>query len=219
MTADDFARRSFVYRRKEAINIAVGRHFNPTKLRLFDLSVFPRWGLKGRDAMAWLERAGVKIPIQDNTAEIQSDDSVVARLSPSEVLVLGAFRGECAIGKKITRLSVSGSDACYPVPRRDSHCWFAVTGNDAPIMFAKLCAVDLSPSQFAIGQVAQTSVARLSAILIRHNRRDSLGYSILSDSASAEYLWDCILDAMTEFSGIVSGIDELELNPRQGDSQ
>ena len=25
--------------------------------------------------------------------------------------------------------------------------------------------------------------------------------SILADSASAEYLWDCLVDAMTEFSG------------------
>ena len=73
-------------------------------------------------------------------------------------------------------------------------------------MFAKLCAVDLRPAKFADLSIAQTSVARLSAIVIRDDRADSLAYHLLADSASAAYLWECLFDAMTEFDGRPVGL-------------
>jgi sarcosine oxidase subunit gamma len=114
-----------------------------------------------------------------------------------------------AIGALIGRLPAAGDGACFPAPRRDSHAWFVVHGEDAARMFAKLCGVDLSPDRFAEGDVAQTSVARLSAIVIRNDIAGSLAFSVLADSASAEYLWDCLLDAMAEFSGGIAGADVL----------
>ena len=215
------ARRSFIYRRLPAPEfahqsigdaaVAKSSKLNAerTDLNLVDLSVLPRWGLKGREALVWLEQLGVQMPAADNLAIVQRDGSLVARLSPGEALVLAPFRGECTLANKIDSLPADGSGACYPAPRRDSHCWFAVTGQRAPNMFAKLCAVDLSQDRFSNGRVAQTSVARLSAIVIRHDLHGSLAFSILADSASAEYLWDCLLDAMTEFAGVVCEIDAL----------
>lgn len=118
------------------------------------------------------------------------------------------------LGTAIDQIPADGEAACYPVPRRDSHAWFMIVGDDAARMFAKLCGVDLSPGSFAEGQVAQTSVARLSAIVIRNDMirndvRPRLAFSILADSASAEYLWDCLLDAMAEFRGAAAGADGL----------
>jgi sarcosine oxidase subunit gamma len=37
--------------------------------------------------------------------------------------------------------------------------------------------------------------------VIREDVADTLGFHLLADSASAEYLWDCVLDAMHEFGG------------------
>ena len=76
-------------------------------------------------------------------------------------------------------------------------------------MFAKLCGVDLAVQSFPNGSVAQTSVARLSAIVIRHDIGNAVAFSILADSASAEYLWDCLIDAMDEFSGVICDIESL----------
>jgi sarcosine oxidase, subunit gamma len=206
MNAENPNRRSFVYRR-----LAV--HPRPratTDFLLSDLSLIGRWGLKGRDALPWLQEAGAAIPLTDNAAITQSDGSLVARLSPSEALILAPLNSDSAIGRRIDSLPVGGSGACYPAPRNDSHCWFVVTGPRCADMFAKLCAVDMAPEKFANGQIAQTSVARLSAIVIRHDRGDLPGFSILADSASAEYLWDCLQDAMAEFAGSVCSARDLE---------
>jgi sarcosine oxidase, subunit gamma len=204
MSSEPLARRSFVYRRLPQADVLAFSGRVDARLKLADFSLVPRWGLKGRGVGAWLTRHAASIPSDDNRAEIQNDGSLVARLSPTEVLVLSPKDGQAGLSDVLERIAPEGEDACYPVPRRDSHCWFVVTGKDAHQMFAKLCAVDLAPDRFPNGQIAQTSVARLSAIVIRNDLKGALSFSLLADSASAEYLWDCLLDAMTEFGGVVS---------------
>jgi sarcosine oxidase, subunit gamma len=200
-------RRSFVGRRLPA-DLLSATDING--LKLVDLSLLPRWGVKGRGALARLAAHGATAPTQDNRAARQSDGSLIARLSPGEALVLASVRdARAAIAQAIEALPPEGHGACYPVPRRDSHCWFVVCGADAPRMFAKLCGVDLAAESFADGSVAQTSLARLSAIIIRNDIDGSIAMSILADSASAEYLWDCLIDAMAEFSGATCGVESL----------
>jgi sarcosine oxidase subunit gamma len=233
MTAPaSFMRRSFVYRRLLAAGCRFGTladaalattrpaEGSEDALKLVDLSVCLRWGVKGRGALPWLTARGAVLPAADHRSVRQADGTLVARLSPGEALVLGPVPvAPSGLGAAIERIPAEGEAGCYPVPRRDSHAWFMIVGEDAARMFAKLCGVDLSPGSFAEGQVAQTSVARLSAIVIRNDviRNDSirkdlgprLAFSILADSASAEYLWDCLLDAMAEFHGAVVGADGL----------
>jgi sarcosine oxidase, subunit gamma len=175
----------------------------PGSLTLADLSVLPRWGVKGREAFAYLEKHRAVVPADNNRAERQADGSLVVRLSPGEALVLPSFEsGRSIVAEAMEALRPEGLGACYPVPRQDTLCWLMVKGDAAPQMFAKLCGVDLAADQFADGAVAQTSVARLSAIVLRHDIGASLVFSILADSASAEYLWDCLVDAMDEFAGV-----------------
>jgi sarcosine oxidase subunit gamma len=177
---------------------------------LCDLSVLPRWGLKGRDAFPWLTQQGALAPSGDNRARAQADGSLIARLAPGEALILSAWPdGRASLAEAIEGLPPEGRGACYPMLRRDSHSWFVLTGTDAPWTFAKLCGVDLAADQFPDGSIAQTSVARLTAIVIRHNLAGTIGFSLLAESASAEYLWDCLLDAMAEFSGRVASIESL----------
>jgi sarcosine oxidase subunit gamma len=95
------------------------------------------------------------------------------------------------------------------VPRRESHAWFRIIGTAAPEMFAKLCAVDLRPAKFPGDAIAQTSVARLNGIVIRDDLAQIPAYHLLADSASAEYLWRVLLDAMAEFDGVPVGCDAL----------
>jgi sarcosine oxidase subunit gamma len=214
-----YARRSFVYRRLLDIGMSfvgigdasLAERARPadsgSRLKLVDLSVVPRWGLKGRDASSWLVSRGATMPRADNRAEPQRDGTLLARLSPGEVLILSPVQGKSDLCDAIEHLPAAGEGACYPVPRRDSHCWFVVIGEESPAMLAKLCAVDLSADRFPMAQVAQTSVARVTAIIIRHDIEGSLAFYVLMDSASADYLWDCFLDAMNEFGGVVCGAE------------
>ena len=68
-------------------------------------------------------------------------------------------------------------------------------------MFAKLCGVDLSPEVFANHLVPQTSVARTSAVIVRHDIEDALSYYILGDSSTVLYMWNCLIDALKEIDG------------------
>ena len=106
--------------------------------------------------------------------------------------------------------SIDTAGFCFQVPRRDSHAWIHLSGPKTPSLFAKICGVDLSPGAFPDLAIAQTSVARLSAIVIRDDRgAPEPQFHLLADSASAIYLWDCLEDAMAEFSGSIAGISSL----------
>lgn len=169
-------------------------------LRLLDQSVRARWGVKGRGALDWLAAHGAPVPGTNNAASRLADGTLLVRLAPSEVLVLATSpQGVSAIGRAIETLPAEGEAFCYPVPRRDSHAWFVVAGASGAALFRKLCGVDLLPERFADGRVAQTSVARLAAIVVRDDVAGELRYHLLADSASAEYLWECLLDGTTEF--------------------
>src|SRR5262245_11007191 len=212
------SRRSFVERRVTHATKRQspgGQPSRESKLKLIDLSVRLRWGLKGRDTLAYLKAAGAVLPSDNNKAHRQRDSSLLARLSPGEALILSSLHtGRSVLARSIESLPPEGRSNCYPVPRQDSHCWFIVTGPDAPVMFAKLCAVNLVPDRFIDGSVAQTNLARLAAIIIRHDITGRLAYSVLADSASAEYLWDCLVDAMSEFSAAVfESVEAAEQQP------
>ncbi len=234
MTASGaFLRRSFVARRLteagarfgELDGSAVALDFGDTaaeveaakRLGLTDLSPLPRAGFKGAGTVEWLAGQGLEVPADSNRAARQPAGELAARLAPGEVLILGDLAGQGGLpGRLETAWSAASlppeSPRGFPVPRRDSHAWFLVSGGQSAAMFAKLCAVDLRPAKFPDLSIAQTSVARLSAIVIRDDRGDTLAYHLLADSASATYLWDCLIDAMAEFGGRPVGLAALSKN-------
>ncbi len=209
-------RRSFVYRKlveagavfRETADGVVAASFpdEPNPLGLADLSPIPRCGFKGPKALAVLAAAGLPIPEANNTAVTIPGGGLVARLADSEALLLGDFSGAA---DPLSDYAETTGAGCYAMPRRDTHAWFMIVGEDAAGCLAKICGVDLRPSHFAAGEVAQTAIARINGILIRNDRGDTLAYHILADSASAPYLWDCLLDAMAEFGGGPVGLDRL----------
>ncbi len=88
-----------------------------------------------------------------------------------------------------------------------SDAWLAITGEYAAAKLAKTCGVYMRDYAFAIGDVAQTSVARTNGVVIRNDIADLPVYHVLEDSASAEYMWSCLLDAMAEWEGQPIGLD------------
>lgn len=221
-------RRSFVYRQlaeagaafDAAAGGALAMHYGDAeaeaetarRLGLADLSVLPRVGFKGAGATQWLVAQGLSLP-EVNEAAAQQDGTLAACLGPEEALLLGGL--DCAAGL-VGGLDEAWADAGgdeprgYPVPRRETHAWFLVTGGHAADMFAKLCAVDLRPQSFANHRIAQTSVARANAIVIRADLAGTLAYHLLVDSAAADYYLPVLLDAMSEFAGGLVGYQALK---------
>lgn len=179
-------------------------------LAIADLSPLPRLGFKGRDTIPAMKRRGVTVESEPNRTFRQPGGGLCLVLGAGEVLLLGALEGDNAGPNALeTGWHLDESERCYPVPRRDSHAWFAVAGAAAPEMFAKLCGVDLRLHRFADLAIAQTSVARLNAIVARADLDGRTVFNLLADSASAAYLLACLRDAAEEFGGTLIGLDAL----------
>ncbi len=222
------ARRSFIYRvlagegaRFEDVGKgAVATRFGDDleaevaaarSMGLADLSPLPRSGFKGRGALAWLAAEGVSGIDADNWASVQADGSVAARLAPTEaVLLSGPAGGADLIDRLAEAWSAETAPGCYPVMRRDGAYWFRITGENAPKMFAKICGIDLRLDRFAQLAIAQTSAMRSNVIIIRQDLGATPGFHLLGDSASADYIWRCLRDAMEEFAGRPVGLDALQ---------
>lgn len=179
-------------------------------LGLADLSALVRAGFKGAGALAWGAQQGLQLPGAPNRAQLQTDGSLVARLSQEEMLILTDLHLRSSLAVDIPRAgSTASAEGVYLLPRSDSHCWFALTGMQASEVFSTLCGVDLRNHKFAPGAVAQTSLARVNAIIIRHDLAGTPGFYILSDITSAEFLWFSLLDAMRTLDGGTVGIAAL----------
>ncbi|MGI9434254.1 MAG: sarcosine oxidase [Geminicoccaceae bacterium] len=179
-------------------------------LGLVELSPLQRIGFKGRAVLSRMNTDGVTLEFRPNRAFRQKDGTLAAVLAMTEVLLLSPLNGEAAgLDKLAAGWSIETADGSYLVPRRDTHYWFLVTGEQASSMFAKICGVDLGPKNFDNLTVAQTSIAKSTAIVIRDDRDEMPAYHLLGDSASAGYMWDCLMDAMAEFDGRPIGLAAL----------
>jgi len=71
-------------------------------------------------------------------------------------------------------------------------------------LLAKLCGVDLSGANFVNRSIAQTSVAKTSAIIVRHDTDYAPRFYLLGESSTRQYMWSCLVDAMKEYDDTVS---------------
>ena len=219
-------RRSFIYRelvqlgaRFEAVNgMAAAMDFGDPeaeltaarRLAVADCTALARTGYKGPRALDWLRGQGVAIGDKDNMAYAQADGALAARLAPTEAVILGPLSGEAGLCARLDgSWSIRLGSGAYRVPRADTNCWFRIAGVEAPTMFAKICGIDLRLHKFPEGAIAQTSVAKLTAILIRADLGRVPSFHLLTDSASAGFMWSSLLDAMAEFSGRPVGLAAL----------
>lgn len=186
--------------------VAQARHMG-----LVDLSPLPRTGFKGKDTPEWLVAQGVDLPEAPNRAHRQGDGAVVVRLSADEHVILSDLQARSDLPATLTTIwQLDTGRMCYHMPRAETHCWFALTGECVEEMLAKICGVDMRAHKFVDGSVAQTSLARINAVIVRNELGATGAFYILADSASADYLWPCLLDAMGEFDGRPVGLVALQ---------
>ncbi|MBX9710179.1 MAG: hypothetical protein K2X60_04025 [Xanthobacteraceae bacterium] len=175
-------------------------------LIISDLSELPRLGFKGRGTLGAMQARRLQIENTPNRAFRQSDGSLCLVLAASEVFLLSAFEGDKGRFSELENgWRIEDGERTYPMPRRHSHAWFALDGEAAPELFSKICAVDLRPRIFGDLAIAQTSVTRLNAIVLRADVAARRIYHLLADSAASAYMLACLKDAAEEFGGKIVG--------------
>jgi sarcosine oxidase subunit gamma len=184
---------------------------DPRELALVDLSALPRIGFKGRGTVEAMRRRGVALDPVANRAFRQGDGSLCLVLAPSEVILLSSLAGDGATYAAWERdFRLEDEERTYPMPRRDSHFWLALAGRRVPEMLAKVSGIDFRLSKFAALAIAQTSVAKMSAIVVRCDFGRVPLFYLLADSASAAYFAASLKDAAREFAGDFVGFERLE---------
>ena len=81
----------------------------------------------------------------------------------------------------------------------DLRAEFELAGPLAADVLRKGCGIDLHPRVFGPGSCALTSLARVRVAMRQTDERP--GYRLLVERSVALYLWDWLIDAMTEFTG------------------
>lgn len=208
-----FDSRSFIYRKHlqaefaEVSGAAQVLNYSPQvepATGLIDLSVYPRFGLRGPKAGDALIAAGLHPPLQPNTLTVSDNGVMVLRLGYTEYWVLALPDAAADLDMDALQQQLSGS-GIYPVYCHDSYAWLALAGDHLADIMAKLCAVDLRGDSFGPSDLVMTSLARVGGIICHHQMAGKTVFSIFSDSASAGYLWEALLDAMAEFDGVPAG--------------
>ena len=158
-----------------------------------------------------MQSRGIVAEATPNRAFRQPDGGLCLVLAAGEVILLSNLNGH---GERLAQLEadwrIEDEERTYPLSRRDSHAWLAVAGEALPEMFAKLCAIALRRDKFADLAIAQTSIAKMSAILTRADMGTTPVFHLLVDSAAALYFCDCLLDAADEFRGRIVGLKALQ---------
>ena len=194
-----------------SIHDAKSEHQYAQTMALCDLSYLQRIGFKGKNTNEWLQKQQIKTPQNINTAEISSDGYLVAKLGAQDILILDNLENNSNIKNTLDRQwnndYKQDNHCCGNImPRQDSHACFCICGENAPEMFSTLCAIDLRTNKFDNLMIAQTSLARISTIIIRSDIGNTPAYFVLVENVSAEYCWDCIQDAIQELSGKIIGL-------------
>jgi len=163
-------------------------------ISIHDLTSRHRWGLRGKGAAEALRIQGWDLPEQPNRLVASTNQSFVMALSQREFWVLDPHydAAELTMGNEFT------TDA-YPLFCQSSHAWLVLKGSQTSALMAKVCAVDLRPDAFSVGDVAQTQMALINCIIARHDLAGDDVFSIFVDQSYAEYALEALLDARQEF--------------------
>lgn len=87
---------------------------------------------------------------------------------------------------------------------------FRLVGPQSPILLSKVCGLDFADDAFGDGHAAATSLARITALVIRADCGALRAYRLLGGRASGAYVWDVLLAAGREFDLLPVGQQALQ---------
>ena len=154
---------------------------------LADLSGQSVWHIRGEKATSAVKKtpSGVGDVIADG-------DTLIAQPRGDQYFVInGTVKKESSSKKDV--LTVTDLTHAY------GH--LLLMGNHAADVLAKTCGLDFADSAFPNLHIAQSSLAKIRASIIRHDRNGVPAYHLLMGYPVTAYVWDVLFDATQEFDG------------------
>jgi heterotetrameric sarcosine oxidase gamma subunit len=159
-------------------------------LTLSEITGFTLLHIRGADAEMLLPQYGMKIGGVAST-----DEGMLARLRRDEFVLLSS-QGKSALSRleeRINNRSITLTDLTH------GRCMLLLVGQDATSVLSRLCALDFSDSAFSGTHAAQTSLAKVRALIIGSDTSPRQTYYLIVDRSLGQYVWDIVIDAMQEF--------------------
>jgi sarcosine oxidase gamma subunit len=181
-----------------------------------DGSARPRCGCKGPGAEVWLRSLGLRVPAASNSALLDIDGVLVARLASSEFL-LEATQPAAAAG--LARLAAARAQLAgrtqprdvYPVARQDTVMTIGGPGLNA--LLRQVCSVDFAPRLDVAADTEEQPVLLTSMIgvgVVAWPRRVAGGAAVTlwCDPSYAHYFWNTLLEVAGQAGSVSMGVSE-----------
>jgi sarcosine oxidase subunit gamma len=171
-------------------------------LAVTDVSCFAKFGIKGPQAAAWLEKQGIKTPAEINSWIEGAPNTLVLRLGGSEFLVEDQLNGNAC--EALSAFNQAKTAGAYRVAREDAA--FILSGSQALNLLSELCVMDLRDQALVSDAVVMTQVAGISATLLRQDLAGQQVYRIWCDVSYGPYMWEMLLEIAQELGGGAVGL-------------
>jgi heterotetrameric sarcosine oxidase gamma subunit len=153
----------------------------------------------------------LRAPCESSTAQLldvpfgharRLDDILVVGSGPTEWLFLGPVGSSPAasLGTAPTDDHVTMIDLTH------GRALVRLTGADAPLVLAKVCAIDVSDDVTPDATAFRSSVAKVATDVVRDDLAGDRSYLLHCERSSGQYLFDALLDAGCEFGIEVEGL-------------
>jgi len=169
-------------------------------LGLCDVSAWPKFGVKGKNAARWLIERYIDVPDDIYDVRTLGNDGIIARIGPNEFLLEDGTTGTAVAA--LSEQLESAEGRVYRVERQEAT--FLLSGAKALEPVAQVCGVDLS--KLLVRRLIYTRFAGVSVGVISAPVKGLPVYRIWVDSTYAEYLWENLSQISGELGGRIVGV-------------
>jgi sarcosine oxidase subunit gamma len=170
---------------------------------LCDCSALPKFGLKGKDAPAWLETQGITVPEDIYDTAALDDGGLIVRFAGNEFMLESGLAAET-----IPNLQVAAESLPHGLHRVEhQEATFVLAGDRVSAVMSQTCGINFKEAQN--GKLILTRVAGVSAGIIPQQLDGRTSYRLWVDYSLAPYLWETLLEIAQELGGRAVGLDFL----------
>lgn len=133
-------------------------------------------------------------------AELPVGGGYVARLTQDEFLIVTPTGVEKRVAQRLEQHRIAHAMFASVIDQTSGLAGLVVAGPHSRSTLSKLCALPLDATNFPNQCVAQTSLAKVHAIIVRSDLGEVPAFELYFERPYAEYVWGSILDAGHEFA-------------------
>jgi sarcosine oxidase, subunit alpha len=160
-----------------------------------DLSFKGKVTVKGDGAGDLIARTFQLAHLPDGRSLTANNGLISLPLTADEYLLLSPPGGEDEIVRCLVQ---AGEPGITVVDLTHGLAGFFLAGADSAYVLSKICALPVEAPDFPNGHVAQSSLAKVHATIIRRDHDGLPAFEIYVERPYGEYVWDVIFDAGAE---------------------